>query len=56
MYKMKRRESSSREKYYNIRKTIIVFGIVMIVLLVSALVLGIVSAKRMKEIDRKSVV
>lgn len=52
MYKMKRRETSSREKYYNIRKTIIVFGIFMIVLLVSALVLGIVSAKHMKEIVR----
>lgn len=52
MYKMNRREKSSREKYYNIRKTIIVFGVIMIVLLVSALVLGIVSAKRMKEIVR----
>jgi PAS domain S-box-containing protein len=52
MYKMKRRERSSREKYYNIRRTIIVFGVLMIVLLVSALVLGIVSAKRMKEIVR----
>jgi two-component system NtrC family sensor kinase len=49
---MRKRETSSREKYYNIRKTIIVFGIIMIVLLVSALVLGMVSAKRMKEIVR----
>jgi PAS domain S-box-containing protein len=49
---MKNRETSSRERYYNIRKTIIVFGIIMIVLLISALVLGMVSAKRMKEIVR----
>jgi len=49
---MRRRETSSREKYYNIRRTIIVFGIIMIVLLVSALILGMVSAKHMKEIVR----
>jgi two-component system NtrC family sensor kinase len=49
---MRKRESSSRERYYNIRRTIIVFGILMIVLLVSALVLGIFSAKRMKDIVR----
>jgi len=50
--KLKRRERSSRERYYNIRRTIIIFGALMIVLLISALVLGIVSAKRMKEIVR----
>jgi PAS domain S-box-containing protein len=52
-FKLKRRERSSRERYYNIRKTIIIFGALMIVLLVSALVLGIFSAKRMKEIVRE---
>ncbi len=49
---MRKRETSSRERYYNIRRTIIVFGILMIVLLISALVLGMVSAKYMKEIVR----
>lgn len=49
---MKRRERSSRERYYNIRRTIIIFGILMIVLLISALVLGIFSSRRMKEIVR----
>jgi len=47
-----RKRESSREKYYNIRRTIIVFGILMIVLLISALVLGMLSAKHMKEIVR----
>jgi len=52
MYKVNKKEKSSRERYYNIRKTIIVFGILMIVLLISALVLGMISAKHMKEIVR----
>lgn len=52
IYKMRKKETSSRERYYNIRKTIIIFGILIIVLLISALVLGMVSAKRMKEIVR----
>jgi len=47
---MRKRETSSRDRYYNIRRTIIVFGIIMIGLLISALVLGMISAKRMKDI------
>jgi two-component system NtrC family sensor kinase len=48
-----KKESSSREKYYNVRRTIIVFGFLMIVLLISALILGMVSAGHMKEIIRE---
>ncbi|MEW6675996.1 MAG: ATP-binding protein [Nitrospirota bacterium] len=50
---MNKEERSSREKYYNVRKAIILFGIIMIVLLISALYLGIVSARNMKEIIRE---
>jgi len=49
---MRKRETSSRDRYYNIRRTIMVFGIIMIGLLISALVLGMISAKRMRDIVR----
>ncbi|MGB9714953.1 MAG: ATP-binding protein [Thermodesulfovibrionales bacterium] len=49
---MKRKERSPGEKYYNIRRAIIIFGIFLIVLLMSALYLGMVSARHMKEIIR----
>ena len=52
MYKVNKKESSHRYKYYNVRKAIIVLGIIMIVLLLSALYLGLVSARNMKEIVR----
>ncbi len=52
MYKVNKKDRSSKEKYYNVRKAIIVFGILMIVLLLSAVYLGIVSARNMKEIIR----
>ncbi|MEW6569931.1 MAG: ATP-binding protein, partial [Nitrospirota bacterium] len=48
-----KKESSTKEKYYNIRRAIIVLGILLIVLLLSALYLGMVSAKHMKEIIRE---
>jgi len=48
-----KKERSSKEKYYNVRKAIIVLGIFMIVLLLSALYLGMVSARHMKEIIRE---
>jgi two-component system NtrC family sensor kinase len=51
MYKVNKKESS-RDKYYNVRRAIIAFGILMLVLLISALYLGIVSARNMKEIIR----
>ena len=50
MYKVNKKESSHRDKYYNIRKTILFFGILILVLLISALYLGLVSARNMKEI------
>jgi two-component system NtrC family sensor kinase len=46
------KKESSRDKYYNVRRAIIGFGILMIVLLLSALYLGLVSARNMKEIIR----
>jgi hypothetical protein len=48
-----KKERSSKEKYYNVRKAIIVLGIFLIALLLSALYLGMVSARHMKEIIRE---
>jgi two-component system NtrC family sensor kinase len=53
MHKVNRKESFPREKYYNVRKAIIFLGILMIVLLISALYLGLLSARNMKEIIRE---
>jgi len=53
MHKVNKKERSSKEKYYNVRRALIVFGILMIVLLLSALYLGMVSARHMKEIIRE---
>lgn len=47
------KDRSSKGKYYNVRRAVIVFGILMIVLLLSALYLGMVSASHMKEIIRE---
>ncbi|MEW6416761.1 MAG: ATP-binding protein [Nitrospirota bacterium] len=49
---MNKKESSHRDKYYNVRKAILFFGILMLVLLIIALYLGLVSARNMKEIIR----
>jgi PAS domain S-box-containing protein len=53
MHKVNKEKRSSKGKYYNVRRAIIVFGILMIVLLLSALYLGMVSARHMKEIIRE---
>jgi PAS domain S-box-containing protein len=53
MNKVNIKERSSKGKYYNVRRAIIIFGILMIVLLLSALYLGMVSASHMKEIIRE---
>jgi two-component system NtrC family sensor kinase len=53
MLKVNKKERSSKGKYYNVRRAIIVLGIIMIVLLLSALYLGLLSAKNMKEIIRE---
>lgn len=50
---MNKKERSSEGKYYNVRRAIIFFGILIIVLLLSALYLGMVSARHMKEIIRE---
>ena len=50
---MNKKERSSKEKYYNVRRAIIVLGIIMIALLISALYLGMVYARNMKEIIRE---
>ncbi|NWF51834.1 MAG: PAS domain S-box protein [Nitrospirae bacterium] len=50
MHNVNKREKSSKEKYYNIRRAIIILGIFLILLLLSALYLGMVSARQMKEI------
>src|SRR4030042_5551927 len=52
MNKVNKKESYHRDKYYNVRKAILFFGILMLVLLLSALYLGLLSAKNMKEIIR----
>jgi two-component system NtrC family sensor kinase len=53
IHKMNRKERSSKGKYYNLRRAITVFGVFLIVLLLSALYLGMVSAGHMKEIIRE---
>jgi two-component system NtrC family sensor kinase len=47
------KKESSKYKYYSVRKAILFFGILMLVLLLSALYLGLVSARHMKEIIRE---
>jgi two-component system, NtrC family, sensor kinase len=53
MHEVNKKETSSKGKYYNVRRTVIVLGILLIVLLLSALYLGMVSASHMKEIIRE---
>lgn len=50
MHNVNKKDKSSEGKYYNIRRAIIALGIFLIVLLLSALYLGMVSARHMKEI------
>jgi two-component system NtrC family sensor kinase len=52
MHKVNKKETS-RYKYYNVRRAILFFGILLLVLLLSALYLGLVSARHMKEIIRE---